>query len=174
MTGIALAGVGAVMLGLMAGFFYAFSVCVMPGLGQIDPSEAIRAMQAINLAVRNGVFFAAFFLTPVVCGAAAAVLAWSGRRRAATILAAAALIYVLGAMGPTVAVNVPLNRALAAVDASGGIDPARIWADYLAVWDRWNLVRTLASTLALAVAGWALASAGTRAQDLPGRSFSTS
>ena len=40
-------------VGVMAGFFYAFSAVVMPGLSAADPAVAIEAMQAINAAVRN-------------------------------------------------------------------------------------------------------------------------
>lgn len=149
-----------VLLGLMAGFFYAYSVSVMPGFDQIAASEAIRAMQAINVEIHNPVFFVTFFLTPVVCLIAAAAL-WSGRRkRAALILAIAAIVYVLGAMVPTALVNVPLNRALAAVDTGAAVDAAAIWADFLARWDWWNVFRTVGSTLALVVAGLALLAAG--------------
>jgi uncharacterized membrane protein len=44
---------GLIMAGLLAsalsaGFFYTYSISVMPGLAAADPSSAIRAMQGIN------------------------------------------------------------------------------------------------------------------------------
>ena len=46
------------LLGLMAGFFYAFSFTVMPGLDLLTGAAAMDAMRGINVAVRNPVFFA--------------------------------------------------------------------------------------------------------------------
>jgi uncharacterized membrane protein len=45
--------------------------------------------------------------------------------------------------------NVPRNNALAAVLATGE-EGAALWSDYLAVWTRWNHVRTSASMAAAA------------------------
>ncbi|MBO6638679.1 MAG: DUF1772 domain-containing protein [Roseitalea sp.] len=139
------------MLGLMAGFFYAFSVCVMAGLDAIAPERAISAMQAINAAVRNPVFFVTFFLTPVIAGGTAALAFASGETRIGSFMAAAAVVYVLAAALPTALVNVPLNEALAAVDPER-VDAAAIWSDYSARWTFWNTARTLTTTLALALA----------------------
>jgi uncharacterized membrane protein len=46
---------------LMAGFFYAYSVSVMPGLAAGDALSAVRAMRSINAVIRTPVFAAAFF-----------------------------------------------------------------------------------------------------------------
>jgi uncharacterized membrane protein len=39
----------AVGSGLVAGFFFAFSVCVMWGLGKLPSAHGVSAMQTINL-----------------------------------------------------------------------------------------------------------------------------
>ena len=137
------------MFGLMAGFFYAFSVCVMPGLDQVDPAAAIEAMQGINRAVRNPVFFATFFLSPLVGAAAAIACARGGERSAAMFFAAAAAIYVVAAIIPTTLINVPLNNALAATDM---LNPSEIWSAYSGQWTLSNHARTLAATVATVVA----------------------
>jgi uncharacterized membrane protein len=62
--------VGALGSGLMAGFFFAFSVCVMRALGRIAPAQGIAAMQSINVVVINPWFLVVFFGT-----AAAGVIA---------------------------------------------------------------------------------------------------
>ncbi|MCR9122022.1 MAG: DUF1772 domain-containing protein [Phyllobacteriaceae bacterium] len=139
------------MLGLMAGFFYAFSVCVMAGLDAVAPEKAISAMQAINAAVRNPVFFITFFLTPFVAVGASVLAFATGDARSGLFMAAAAGIYVLAAVVPTALVNVPMNEVLAAIDPARD-DAAAIWTDYSARWTLWNTIRTLTTTLALAVA----------------------
>ena len=150
--------------GAIFGFFYAWLCSTLWGLDRIDPEIAIAAMQAMNAAVRNPVFAPAFFGTPAVL-AAAAVAAWLvGERRAATFLGLAALVYVLGAMLPTVAANLPLNRALAEIALP--LDPARAaeaWRAYSGPWQGWNAVRAVAAGIALLLAGWGALGMGARA-----------
>ena len=142
------------MTGLMAGFFYAFSVCVMGGLDRTEPAAAIAAMQGINEAVRNPVFFVTFFLTPAIALGSAAFLHATGASRSAVLVAVSAAIYLV-AVAMTAIVNVPMNEALALVEPDAP-DAARIWADYSARWTFWNTARTFASLAALAVAGLAV------------------
>ena len=47
----------------------------------------------------------------------------------------------------TIACNVPLNDALAAVDTSGA-DAGHVWTTYLRSWTAWNHVRTIAALVA--------------------------
>ncbi|MGH1358934.1 MAG: DUF1772 domain-containing protein [Burkholderiaceae bacterium] len=136
------------LLALMAGFFYAFSVSVMPGLDLTEPTVAIPAMQKINEAVRNPVFFGTFFLTPVIAILAALVAWFGGLRSASFWFAMAAVLYCLLGFLPTVVVNVPMNEALALV-----ADPApALWAAYSSEWTQWNTIRTVTTTVALLAA----------------------
>lgn len=48
----------------------------------------------------------------------------------------------------TMAVNVPLNNALA---RAAPAQEAELWARYLKVWTAWNTLRTVASTAAAAL-----------------------
>ncbi|MDE0059518.1 MAG: DUF1772 domain-containing protein [Defluviicoccus sp.] len=141
--------------GAIFGFFYAWVCSTMWGLDAADPEIAIAAMQAMNASVRNPVFAPAFFGTPAVL-AAAALVAWTlAERRAASLFGAAAGLYVLGAMVPTVAVNVPLNQALAAVAVPLGDSRAgEVWRSYSQPWQAWNAVRAVAAGVALLLAGW--------------------
>src|SRR5260221_582131 len=52
---------------LMAGLFFAFSSFVMAALGRLPPAGGIAAMQSINVAVLNPLFFAAFLGPAVAC-----------------------------------------------------------------------------------------------------------
>ena len=146
-----------VLFGLMAGFFYAFSVSVMPGLDRIDAASAIKAMQGINLAVRNTVFFITYCVTPIIALLVGALLWVQGVAAAARWLIAAGLLYAAGVLLPTGAINVPMNDALAAIsEAQATASEASIWAEYSSRWSLWNAVRAACATLALGFTAIAL------------------
>jgi uncharacterized membrane protein len=61
-----------------------------------------------------------------------------------------AVVFLVGAIGLTAAVNVPMNDALAAVDPAS-VRGAEVWRDYVVRWTRFNDVRALASVVATAL-----------------------
>ncbi|GAA4065515.1 DUF1772 domain-containing protein [Actinomadura miaoliensis] len=129
-----------------AGTFFGFSVGVMPGLDAARASAAIDAMQGVNQRIQNPVFLAAFLLAPVAAAAAGVLLLTAGQRSAGLLFLAAAAVYVLGALLPTVVVNVPMNNALdVTAIPSDPAEAARVWADYSGRWTTWNTVRTVFS-----------------------------
>lgn len=139
--------------GAIFGFFFAWVCSTMWGLDTTDPKVAIAAMQAMNASVRNAVFAPAFFGTPLVL-LAAAVANWQIRPAAYAFLAGA-LVYLLGGLILTMAINVPMNEALARITIPD--DPqqaAAIWAEYSGRWQLWNQIRTVASGVALLLAAW--------------------
>ncbi|MFD0277615.1 DUF1772 domain-containing protein [Kitasatospora sp. NPDC127111] len=145
-----LLAVATVAMGLMAGLFFAFDVSVMPGLAKGDDRTYVTAMQNINKAIENGVFFLVFAGAFAVTGVAAHLQYRAGRRSAAFWAGAATLLYV-AALIVTMAVNIPLNNELARAG-----DPARI-QDFAAVRDRFestwvatNMLRTALCTAGLA------------------------
>lgn len=142
--------------GAMFGFFFAWTSSTLWGLDNAPPDVAITAMQAMNTGVHNPAFGLAFFGTPPLMILTTAVLFWRGRRPAALLMALASLLYLGGALIVTVAVNVPMNEALAALVPGSGGSAARQWQDYSAPWQRANLVRTCASGGALFLAVMAL------------------
>ena len=146
-----------IFTGAIFGFFYAWVCSTMWGLDTMNPKDAIRAMNAMNASVRNGVFFASFMGTPLVLGLAAIVSWGSGARDLARLLGLALVVYMLGAFIPTRLVNVEMNMAL----AEGGVPATQhsaqaIWAAYSAKWQLFNQIRTVASGLCLMLVGWAL------------------
>ena len=56
------------------GFFYAWVCSTMWGLDSTDPRVAIKAMQAMNASVVNGIFAPAFFATPVMLAITGVIL----------------------------------------------------------------------------------------------------
>lgn len=147
---------GIVGSGLMAGVFFAFSTAVMPGLRRLRPSAGAEAMQHVNVVIQNPLFLLVFMGTGLICLLVAIGALVSGAA-GAVWLVIGALLYVVGSVGLTMGVNVPMNNRL---DAANPITDtgAAIWADYLTRWTAWNHVRALActaATAALAVGLWA-------------------
>ena len=136
--------------GLMAGFFFAFSACVMNALTHLTTVQGIAAMQSINVAVLNRWFFAGFFGTAAAClfGAGCAFVTW--HEPGSGYLLAGSLLYLVGTVLVTMVFNVPLNDALAAVDP-GSTEGAGIWTRYVATWTAWNHVRAVAALAAAAL-----------------------
>lgn len=62
--------VGAVGCGLMAGFFFAFSVFLMAAFDRLGPAAAIAAMQAINRTIVTPLFLLVFLGSGLACGVA--------------------------------------------------------------------------------------------------------
>lgn len=135
------------------GFFYAWVCSTMWGLDKADPRIAIKAMQAMNASVRNGVFAPAFIGTPLVLAVTGIVLWRQGIRKSATLFVGSALVYLCGGLVLTMVVNVPMNEALATVTVSDDLSSARqIWQDYSPTWQFWNQVRTVASGASFLIA----------------------
>jgi uncharacterized membrane protein len=141
---VALAVAAALGSGAVAGFFFAFSVCVMRALERLPRDQGIAAMQSINVVVLNPWFFTAFFGTAVVCMILAVFALFTWSASGALYLLAGSLLYLAGSIFVTLAFNVPLNDALAAVNPHSA-EGAALWARYLANWTAWNHVRTAAS-----------------------------
>lgn len=133
--------------GLVAGVFYAFSTFVMRALARLAPAQGIAAMKSINVVVINPWFLGLFIGTAALSLAAlaSAIYRW-GTPGAAWLLAGGAL-YFVGSFVVTMRGNVPMNEALALVDA-GSAAGVEYWQRYVAGWTRWNHVRTAASLAA--------------------------
>ena len=145
------------LTGAIFGFFYAWVCSTMWGLDAADPRTAIGAMQAMNASVRNGVFFPAFFLTPVALGITAVLAGREQRRASALLTGSAALLYLVGGILLTRCVNIPMNQQLATQVIPTDVASARqIWQDYSGRWQVWNQVRTVVSGLSLALAATAM------------------
>ncbi len=146
-----------VFAGAMFGFFFAWVCSTMWGLDNTDPEVAVTAMQAMNASVRNWVFAPTYFGTPALLIVTALAALRVRERGAAFCFALAGVLYILGAMLPTMTVNVPLNEALASVGTPlDAVQAREAWNDYSTPWQFWNTVRAVNSGMALALAGWGL------------------
>src|SRR5205814_10625955 len=112
--------------------------------------HGIAAILSINVVVLNGWFFAVFFGTAVCCLALTISSFVRWQKPGVGYLLVGSLLYLIGTILATIACNVPLNDALAAVDPSSA-DAGRVWSDYLRKWTAWSHLRTGAALAAAAL-----------------------
>lgn len=141
----------AITTALIAGVFYAYSCSVNPGLGRLPHAEYIAAMQSINRAIQNPVFFISFFGTLVFLP----LSAWLHYQQPLSMrfwfLLIAALFYLTGVFGVTVLGNIPLNETLESFDLKSAA-PKEIASQrdkFEAPWNKLNTVRTVVSAVTL-------------------------
>jgi uncharacterized membrane protein len=135
---------------MMAGVFLAFSAFVMKALARLPAQQGIGAMQAINVAAVTFAFMAALFGTAAACLGLLvwAVISWG--EPPATLVFSAGVLYLVGAIGVTMARNVPLNNRLAKLHPQS-TNAAGYWDEYVTKWTGWNHVRTVAALVAAAL-----------------------
>jgi len=149
--------VSVLFFGAIFGFFYAWICSTMWAFDTLDPRVAMEVMQVVNANVRNLVFFPVFMLTPVIGGVAAFLLFRAGQRKGAGLFAAASVVYLAGGLLLTMFANVPMNENLAATAVPATeAEAAAIWEAYSPTWQTWNILRTVFSGVALALAGFGL------------------
>jgi uncharacterized membrane protein len=132
---------------VIGGAFLAFSTFIMNALSRLPPAQGIAAMQSINITVINPLFMTALFGTAVACVLLAIAAVPKLPQVNAVYLVVGCLLYLIGAIGVTIAGNIPLNDALAKVDPDS-IAGSNLWTRYLSEWTWWNHLRTLAALLA--------------------------
>jgi uncharacterized membrane protein len=134
---------------VVAGVFFAFSAFVMRALARLPAPQGIAAMQAINVVAVTPAFMVALFGTALACGALIfSSLLLRGEPFAAYLLSGGVL-YLGGAIGPTVVYHVPRNEALARIDPRGA-GAKDHWSRYLRGWTAWNHLRFAAALTASA------------------------
>jgi uncharacterized membrane protein len=141
--------VAAIGSGIVGGIFYAFSSFVMAALARIPAAQGVAAMNSMSVTVINPSFMIAFLGTGVVCliAGGSSLLHWS--QPGAKWALAASVVYLVGCIGVTMAFNVPLNDKLASLADTP--QAAAFWPQYLAGWNPWNHVRSVAGVLSAAL-----------------------
>ncbi len=137
---------------LSSGLLYAYACSVNPGLHLLSDSNYLSAMQSINRAILNPVFFIGFlgpvFLLPLTT--------WlyydTGNSVTFRYLLLATGLYVFGVFGVTMLFNVPLNNALDIFDITkaSSQEMAAQRAAFEGPWGNWHLVRTIAAVISTA------------------------
>lgn len=143
------AAASALWFALMAGFFFAFSSTVMPGLSMAAAEPGIIAMQEINSAVRNPLFAAGFWLALLlaITGAGLSIIR---RQPGWPFVLLGCVVYLCGVFAITAAGNVPLNRELAPLSA-GLAENWSFWNRYQSDWAWFNHIRMISAFLSAAM-----------------------
>jgi hypothetical protein len=137
----------ALLSGLVAGLLYGYACSVNLGLGKLDDIGYVSAMQSINVAIQNPVFFLAFMGLVLVLPYSTWLCYKQGDSPLWYIMLAATLLYWVGVFGITALGNVPLNEALAKFELHSASAEA-IQAQrkkFEQPWNTFHLIRTLAS-----------------------------
>lgn len=136
---------------LVAGFLFAFSVVVMPGIKSLNDREFIKAFQVMDRIIQNNqpIFMVVWVGSAVVLiiTAALGIVQLDGIERPFLIFAT--LAYILGVQLPTVTINIPLNNKIQTLDTDDMTVAAqkKARADFEPRWNRWNIIRTIISSL---------------------------
>ncbi len=136
---------------LIAGFVFAFTTVVMPGLGKLDAKGFIRGFQVIDGVIQNGqAVFGLVWIgsaVAIILAAVMAALQLDGIERSVVVVSA--LVYIFGVQVPTFRINVPMNNALQALDVETMDEAALASArrDFEDRWVRWNTIRTVVASL---------------------------
>ena len=135
--------------GLMAGLFFIFSVTIMASLARLPPASGIAAMQSINVVILGGTFLSVFMGTALL--SVVLIVAWflGWAPAGGLYLVAGSVVYLVGIVGVTMFVNVPMNDALVAMQPDSA-EAAAYWQVYLSTWTMWNHLRSIASIGSLA------------------------
>ena len=145
------------LAGLSAGFFYAWSVSVIPGTKKVLDLTYLETMQSINREILNPAFFLIFF------GCAgllmlASIFEFHTGKWAFGLLLGASISYLVGTVGVTAFGNVPLNNQLEALRLVelGPAHLADLRTSYETTWNRLHRVRTAFAVLSFLLAVLAL------------------
>ncbi|MEV6302422.1 DUF1772 domain-containing protein [Actinoplanes sp. NPDC051861] len=146
--------IAVLLLGLMAGLFYAYAGSVMPGMRRAADRAAVDVMQRINLAIQNPLFLVIFTGALIFTGIA--TFQNAGRSEVFVPLLIALVLYGL-TLAITGVFNIPLNNQLdRAGDPDQIEDLAAVRAAFFPRWVRFNILRTVTSVAAFLAGCWAL------------------
>ena len=141
---------------LVGGVFLAFSDFVMRSLALTGGAGGVEAMQSINREVLRWIFIVLFIGLAPVSLFIAGYGGWVLGGQPGTLMLLAGVIYFVGCFGVPVTFNVPMNEALAEMDAQNDATRAYWEATYLPRWTFWNSGRTAACAVSAALLLFAL------------------
>jgi uncharacterized membrane protein len=139
--------------GLLAGVFVFYAHTVMPALRGVDDATFVRTFALLDRSIVNSWFMVTGFLGAPVLTAVAAAL-YLGEDPLGWIVGA--LVLHVAMVVETARVHLPRNDALKTADDAGRRTAEVRDAFDEARWARWNGLRVLTSTVAVALLGVAL------------------
>ena len=143
-------GTSILLTGLLAGLFFGFQCSIINGLGALGNKEYLLSFQSINRVIQNPVFLLSF-MGPVIVLPITCYLNYKiGGSDLFPYILSSALIYFVAVFGITIACNVPLNELLDSfnIQSATDIQLQDMRLKFEAGWNKWHLVRTIASIIA--------------------------
>ena len=140
---------------LTTGFLFSFAVVAMPGLKKLDDGAFIRAFQEIDGIIQNNhPLFMLMWMGSVILLVVAGVMGFihlEGFQR--NFLLAATFLYILGVQAPTIAINIPRNNDIQAVNVATAnmMTLQKVRDDFEDVWNRANQFRTVMAIIVTAI-----------------------
>jgi uncharacterized membrane protein len=136
----------AFLCSLVAGFLFAYAIVVMPGIKNLNDRDFIRAFQVTDRIIQNNhPVFMLVWLGSVIA-MIVSIIYGLGRLQGIDLclLAAATFAYVFGVQVSTIAIHLPLNNKLQAldIDAMHETDLKVARTDFEPRWNTANLIRT--------------------------------
>ena len=143
--------IAATTTALITGLLYAYSCSVNIGLGRLADAEYISAMQSINKAIQNPLFFISFMGTLLLLPLCTYLHYGQPLSNRFWFLLMSTAVYVIGVIGVTALGNIPLNNALDKFNLSTASAEtiANQRAQFEGAWNRFHTVRTIASIISL-------------------------
>ena len=117
----------AVLASLLAGFYLAFSLTIMPALAGLPDRVLVTVMQTVNRVIVRPGFVLLFVGAPLAALATAVLVPLAGASSPLVALAPAGAVLQVASIVMTVVVHLPRNGALdrADPDHAGDVDRAR-------------------------------------------------
>lgn len=139
--------------GLMAGLFYAYSCSVNPGLKLLGDSEYIKAMQSINRAIQNLIFFLPF-LGLLLLFPWSTFQLYNLQNSLPWMLITAMCVYFIGVFMVTVLFNVPLNEQLEKfpIHTATENEMSEMRKVFEVSWNRFHTIRTISAIVSFGMA----------------------
>lgn len=142
---------------LIGGLFYAYSCSVLPGLTRLSDLSFLQAMQAINRAILNPVFFISFMGTLILLPLSTWCFYDKQQLLVFYLLLGATVLYIAGVFLVTMIGNVPLNNLLDAADLNklDAKELAVLRSKFEPSWNQFHSIRTAISCICIAIVAYA-------------------
>lgn len=138
---------------LIGGLFYAYSCSVLPGLSRLSDLSFLQAMQAINRAILNPLFFATFMGTLLLLPFTTWLFYYKAQLQVFYGLLVATVLYAGGVFMVTMVGNVPLNNLLdgSRLTELNANELRELRNKFEPAWNQFHLVRTIASFICVVI-----------------------
>jgi uncharacterized membrane protein len=137
----------AVLASLLAGFYLAFSLTIMPALARLPDRVLVTVMQTVNRVIVRSGFALLFVGAPLTALATAVLVPLAGASAPLVALAVTGAVLQVASIVMTVVVHLPRNDALDRADPYDAGDVARAREAFERPWTRAHRVRTAMTTV---------------------------